>query len=83
MTAELPLDVLTPSSTVRLLRDRLAAYRRAKTDLTVSRVPPVELYLLANRFRQHDGKIADAVAEIDAELADVMPGRRPEKRRYA
>jgi hypothetical protein len=83
MSAELPLDLLPANHAARLLRDQLAAYRRAKTDLSVPRVPPVELYLLANRFRNQEGKVAAVVAEIDAELADVMPGRRPEPRRYA
>lgn len=79
--SELPLD--TPNSTARLLRDRLAAYRRAKTDLSLPHIPAAELYLLANRFRHHDGKIGALVAEIDSEIADVMPGRAIAKRRYA
>lgn len=88
MTAkQLPLEGDTsvePRFVIKLLAGRLAAYRKARQDLSQRAVPPADLYLLANQFRRHKhAKVKDLVAEIDQELATVMPSAAPRPRRYA
>jgi len=85
-TATLPLgasESWSPAAATRLLRERLTLYRRSQADLSLPRMPAADLYLLANRFRGHGDKVAPVLAEIDAELAAVMPSRPARPRRWA